>query len=112
MHKKNITNKGLFIYLFLFAFASAQVQEVHAIGGRLFYLVVGHITGIYTAHKHRLTTQEPKDFLPFATSVIKEYPIIKDMIESPFLQNVSKSIEAQLMENENSEKTTKEEIKK
>ncbi|HTM06689.1 MAG TPA: hypothetical protein VL201_05640 [Patescibacteria group bacterium] len=107
MHKKNrIIGKNSLIFLSVFALTTTHIHEINAIfGGRFFYLVAGHIGGLYAAHKHMLKPQEnkesvhlKKDFLPFAASVIREYPIIKDITESPFIEIVSKSIAMQLIE--------------
>lgn len=124
MHKKNIiVNKRLIQYLFLFCIATAQMQEVNAIGGRLFCFLAGNFTGLHIAHQYILklladkkVTQQEKhikeEFVPFATAVFRESPVTNNITQSEFVKNVSKFIATQFIENEKSKKTAKEEIKK
>jgi len=107
MHTRNrIIGKRSLIFWCVFALTTTQIHEINAIfGGRLFYFIAGHIGGLYTAHKHMLKAQEnkesvplKKDFLRFSTSVVREYPLIKDIIESPVLETLSKVIAKRIME--------------
>lgn len=108
MNTKYIKHRRIFAYLFLFFLAPAHVQKTYTLfTGKITCFLLGNIGGIYATYKHINNTKETNNaqkesesrtFLPFMISVVSDYPVIKNIIESADFQHIAESAKNQIKE--------------
>lgn len=95
--KNNQANNKKISYIFLLCLTLSVPQKTYTIfNGRLAWFVIGHISGLFAAHKHIQNNQQRLDqkssFPRFAYNRISEYPGISDMLASDEIKKIVEKI--------------------